>query len=549
MRVRIEWGGGAQRRWQGTIAVDDGELSAPTPLGLEADEPGSMWIDQGRVFIRARTRRAYDGLDVVVTAPLESKLRITLAGTPPKEPASAATEKDIAIVVPVKQVVDELFNEQLDTLGNRLLARRTPGDKLRVSMPRDSLVFDPGEKATFQVQPYFIGAASGTRLRLQSRLVTVPGSRAVWNDERELTVGDSSLPLPAESLELQLPSDEGVYELVLVAARRNLTDRLGWRTLTEERRVQLVLVSNERPATPATPATFEMLVEIDPASPAWWDRLKQLPLLPGMRRGPLGNGDLAAWQHSLGPLVQLGPGGREPDMSWEAYPLPVSRPGQPHLLEVEYPSDVPQTLGISIVEPNAAGAVAPIGLDSGLFSPAESAENGTATMLKHRLVFWPRTASPLVLMTNRQHGSRAVYGKLRLLGPKAPSLKTLQGIGRELPGIGKEIPGLGRELPGLALDPLPNAHLPRAFPVDAPKSERLMAVYFDRPLLPENFSADQSTDAWSAQSGRTLDDWTTFTEATKRLAEYLNYVGYNGAMMTVLADGSSIYPSTLLEPT
>ena len=47
-------------------------------------------------------------------------------------------------------------------------------------------------------------------------------------------------------------------------------------------------------------------------------------------------------------------------------------PGRPHILEVDYPSDVPQTLGISIVEPNAAGALTPIGLDSGVDVPAEA---------------------------------------------------------------------------------------------------------------------------------------------------------------------------------
>ena len=44
----------------------------------------------------------------------------------------------------------------------------------------------------------------------------------------------------------------------------------------------------------------------------------------------------------------------------------MATPGTPHVLEVEYPSDLEQTLGISIIEPNAAGQVGPIGLDSGI---------------------------------------------------------------------------------------------------------------------------------------------------------------------------------------
>ena len=77
-------------------------------------------------------------------------------------------------------------------------------------------------------------------------------------------------------------------------------------------------------------------------------------------------------------------------------------------------------------------------------------------------------------------------------------------------------------------------------------NRRLLAAYLDRPLIPENFSANECLDPWS---GRSLDDWWTFYEGGTRLVEYLNHAGYNGLMLAVLADGSTIYPSTLLEPT
>ena len=157
-------------------------------------------------------------------------------------------------------------------------------------------------------------------------------------------------------------------------------------------------------------------MEINPVNSRWWERLANLPLIPGLRKGPLGNGDAAPWEHpKLGPMVQLGPGGAAPNISWEAYPLPISNPGQPHILEIEYPSDVPQAMGISLLEPNAAGAVMPIGLDSGVYVSDEEAEN-PPQLAKHRVVFWPRTEAPLLLITNRRAGSRAVYGKITVLG-------------------------------------------------------------------------------------------------------------------------------------
>ncbi len=137
----------------------------------------------------------------------------------------------------------------------------------------------------------------------------------------------------------------------------------------------------------------------------------------------MGNGDSDTWNHPvLGPMVQLGPHGTAPDISWEAYPLPINHPGQVHVLEVEYPSDVPQAMGISLLEPNAAGAVMPIGLDSGVYVTDEEAES-PPRLSKHRIVFWPKTKTPLVLITNRREGSRAVYGKITVYS--APGVATI----------------------------------------------------------------------------------------------------------------------------
>ncbi len=87
--------------------------------------------------------------------------------------------------------------------------------------------------------------------------------------------------------------------------------------------------------------------------------------------------------------------------------------------------------------------------------------------------------------------------------------------------------------------------LPPAFD-DSLRPERLWAGYMDRPLVPENLGAPEALDP---QSHRSLDDWNTFHECGTRLVKYLKHVGYNGLMLSVLADGSTIYPSRVLEPT
>ena len=263
------------------------------------------------------------------------------------------------------------------------------------------------------------------------------------------------------------------------------------------------------------------VVEIDPANPRWYEKLNKLPQLqlpqlqltkarlPWPWKGPLGDDCLQTRRHPLGELAQLAPNAESPDVSWEAYWLPINQPGRPHILEVEFPNDAAQTLGLSIIEPNAAGAMTPIALDSGVDNSAEATDQATPPQWqKHRVIFWPRTTTPMLLVSNGRDHTPAMYGKIRVLagGERLPRMLSDRGL----------------------------------------QNRRLLAAYLDRPLIPENFSASESFDSGS---GRSLDDWSTFYESGTRLVEYLNHAGYNGLMLAVLADGSTIYPSSRLEPT
>ena len=126
------------------------------------------------------------------------------------------------------------------------------------------------------------------------------------------------------------------------------------------------------------------------------------------------------------------------------------------------------------------------------------------------------------MITNRRERSPAVYGKIRVLGgwERLPRSDAAKVSGADPCA---RVPGRGRG-----------------------RRSRLMAAYMDRPLLPENFSAEEVLDTWS---GRTLQDWRTFHQAGTRLVDYLHYAGYNGLVLSVAADGSAIYPSQVLEPT
>jgi hypothetical protein len=83
-------------------------------------------------------------------------------------------------------------------------------------------------------------------------------------------------------------------------------------------------------------------------------------------------------------------------------------------------------------------------------------------------------------------------------------------------------------------------------PATAPLDERLVGPYMSKPAFAANFGAPQAFDGLAHRS---LDDWDTFHVAARRVAEYLRFNGDNSLLLAVLTDGSTIYPSTLLEPT
>ena len=572
LRLRIAWGGGAERTWRGVVRLSNGSLSEVRPLGIEADEPGTIWLESdgdGRtVAIRQRAPRAYDGLDVLVTADLNARLTIELEAVDEPQPEdnpltpslssnavnlqpAAGEKKQIrpaeapnkSLELALQDLISDSHKTQLDSTKNRLVVMRSPGDRLRVQFERDNLVFAPRDVFQLSIQPHLLGLPAGTPIRVKAQLVPVhldgpvPKDR-LWSKEFDAITPDNNSGTEAKALEVQLPETQGVYDLSIAVIDTRLMERLPWKKPLAERKVQFVVIDAGQPATPASAdAAMTKVLEIDPANPRWFDRVANLPLLPSQRRGPLGSGEAARWEHpTLGPMIQLGKSARAKpaeeaadNVAWESYPLPISELGQPHILELEYPSDVPQALGISIVEPNAAGAVMPIGLDSGVYVVDEQADE-PPVILKHRLIFWPRTKSPLLLATNRGEGAPAVYGKIRVLSLAPPVQFGMLGLAQKSSG-----------------------HLPRALGAGGGSSDselasrgRLYAGYLDRPLFVENFSAPESMDQYNKRS---LDCWVTFYLGSQRLVEYLNHVGYNGLVMSVLADGSTIYPSTRLEST
>lgn len=531
LRLWIAWQGRAACQWKGRIRIEDGSLgSSPRspilefrPVGLTPDEPGSMYVDGNTLYIDSRSPRTYDGVSLLVNAASDARLSIEL--TPLDRPQAAKSE-----VFDLREFVSQVHNpERPDEWGDRLLVRRTPGDRLRVRHDRTSLVFSPGDEFNLNVDPHLVSDIEpNTKL-----IYTVELRRVLTDDElgrvrtddefrgktREVRSDENGDP-PEVGFTINLPQIQGVYDVVISLKQRiaplGLRTRLAPAKTIHERSLQLVVIDSNPPI--ADMSAWEVIEEITPSVDQgtsqsedlkstlakWLDKLPNLPLIPGSDSGDklerMGNGRSRKQVHPDHEFIELLPEG------WQAYQLPVKETGIPHVLDLAYPNDFVQTLGIYIVEPDAADVVRPLGPHSGLDIPATSSVTPPQIEL-HRVVFWPRSTTPLLLLANLRQDTSAVFGQIRVLA--GPTTLPVRKVAR------------GEDL-------------------------RLLAAYLDRPLFPENFSA---SDAVDPVTGRNLNDWLTFLDGGSRLVQYSKYVGYNGAMVSVLRDGAAIYPSGLLEST
>jgi hypothetical protein len=501
IRLRITWGGGEARRWFGRFGLERGSMSDLVLLGHNADEAGSVWLDEGKVQVASLGQRIQDIIEVTAASGSDATLLFELSHD--------AMLPRSEIPVALSEVLKEPFEQRLDDRGNSLRVEVVPAQALQVETERDQFIFAPGEQFTLDVTAMIPDAAPGTTLDFRTTLSPARGEGVLWKSDQRLAVPVESPP--RLRLSVPLPNEEGAYSVRLAAMRpAGFRDRFfGTPTPLAERKLDLVVLSEQRPA-PGHAAQWETVLEIDPTAPRWWERLPnwtQLRRIPGLNRGPLGSLRASYVETPLGHFIELPPTAPDADPHWQAYSLPLEAAGAPHVLEIEYPAEQEQHLGISIVEPNASGVIEGIGRDGGVYVEGFGR---TAEKATHRIVFWPRTQAPLLLVTNAHPTAAGHFGHIRVRKLKS--------------------------------GPLPDAANDRS-------SERLVAAYVARPLLAETFGASKARDPRREPAQGSGDDWQTIYESATRLAEYVRYGGYNSAVVSSIADGSASYPTSLLMPT
>jgi len=505
VRLRLAWGSGtaAKQRWTGTISVAGGVLTELQPLGIEADASVALRIDGSRLIVAPLEKRGFEGCDVTIRADEQALVRVELRNEQSSQP--------VVFESPLSDAISSQIGQQLDESGSYFFARRSPGDVLRVLPTRKHLVFDPSETWNLKLQPDLASQLATGPVTIEVQMRATNATKPNWRTSQQIS--EVTQLEGGVEFEIVCPATEGAYRLTVTArAEEGFATRFvpGQQAKTLATRDVEFVVIDPAAKLPRLVDQWLPVLTIDPANPSWWQRLPkwaQVPRLRDRNPGAAGNVRPVIRSTPTGELVELPPSTAKNDPSWQSYTLPVREPGQPHLVEIEYPSGVEQHLAISIVEPDAAGRVTDTQQDASIFvKGVNSDRNGEVGL--HRFVIWPRTRSPQLLIVNRHPSMPGLYGKIKLL--KQDQAQT-------------------------SLPELPN-------PVD---NARLVAGYLAKPLLAESYGAAEILDPGS---GLSVQSWSTFLDGAQRLAQSLRLGGYNGVMISVAADGSSLYPSDVLQP-
>ncbi len=506
VRVRIAWGEGQSRRWRGVVRIEKGKILEARGLGLEADSPGAISLSKARnvVEIFELSPHNYNGVDVLVDAPLDSNISVELrsGNDPPKQ--LAATLMNVV-------TSEKGHGKALDDQGNRVVMQRSPGDWLRFESQYDSMVFSTGEAVRFQLRPHLLTAVRNAALDLRVRLLQ--GGEVVDSQLQKIVLGANGSS-QAAPFEFTLPQMEGVLEFEFSLLQKA---RVQWLPSTQVaiRRVQFVAIDTQ-PLSPDG-RSWVQVDTLEPTKKGWFD-LARLPGIPGMTVKPINRDATQIRMIDGHSATELPPGG------WVAYPLsiPADRMHAPHVLEIEYPTSSAQSFSISLVEPNRANEVTSPSVDSGVMVSDRWAD-ATPKMERHRMMFWPRTSTPFVLIANRSQLATSQFGKIRIY---AGPLRVDENSNSLEPSEAPSPYGQGRT---------------------AVLDERTVAAFFSRPQFAENFGSDRAADPARPQGS--LDDWYKFYRGASRLAQYLRFAGFNTAVVCVAREGGAIYPSKVLGPT
>ncbi|MGL4511627.1 MAG: hypothetical protein ACRCT8_00940 [Lacipirellulaceae bacterium] len=408
-------------------------------------------------------------------------------------------------------------------LAFRLGAYAAEVQPLRVALDRTTLVYPPGDALKLTIDATPPGVEPGGAFDFEVALGAGRDGALTWRGE---TTRETLSPDGRQSIDVvvPLPIDEGVYRVVLRATRpagftKRFMPSAAGKPLAE-RSFQVLVVDPAR--RPGVPSEWRESHALNPASPRWRDRLptwttwRRLSWIEGGAPGSLPGGPARV---AGSPLVELPPAPTPGDAHWQAYPLPVTKPGATCLVEVELDfaqrsASAPlSTACLAVFDADTGGALRPLGEGVVVEAPRWNAQ-GSPTVV--RLACRPRTNTPLLVVANPNVRAALRYGAVRVLQASSES-PTPTGAGRHV-----ALDWRGDDLPtavGASLDPSGEPDLASHFEAATIAAERVALAGATTALVPID-AASCGYPANNATTSAAGDDLPAIDPLAITLAEF-----------------------------
>ncbi len=517
--LRMVWGGGPALSFAGTISIDEGHIELVRNLSLQDDAVGTAGaIDRSTIELTRHSAATFGGVDVKVRGRAGSRIVFRWDNQESLPPQFKLND----VSVTLDKLLTGAWIESLDNRGTRIAIERQLRDHIRVRWDAENLVFSPGERLKLHVSGNRTVYGPGEH-RLIVRMLDSNTNKVVQQQLQEVVL-DSLGSFAETTLDVQVPSTTGVFQFEFLLQKRRFISSLVGLTATPSRKLEFVVVGPNREQE--LPGKWQEVQSILPFESNWWEPIQRLSTTSPMQ-------SLSTLTTFPGKAVSSHPhqqrtlNGKQilvlSPTAWQAYPLRILTTGVPHRVNVQVPVDQAMRMIVSIQEPNVSGEVGPITFDSGIVVDGQSGQT-TSQFINHEFIFWPKTNRPYILLMNPDP-----YRNASLV-----SIEVQQRSGSFVDSELQQSSSRNQITHPVAPDQ-----------AEALANQRLVAAVIDKPLLAENFGARRVTDP---ASGRALDSWITWMEASQRLCEFSKQAGYNSVVLTAAARGGAIFPSQRLQP-
>ena len=241
--------------------------------------------------------------------------------------------------------------------------------------------------------------------------------------------------------------------------------------------------------------------EVSDEPPWWYD--KRFIILPVVQGQFLEKSEKNPHFSALA-AAQIG------DCTWFSLPIETLS-GTPYLVEIDYPGNIPQTLGVAVVDyllpwEQQLNRLGQINTAAAIHVAEEIVQDASVeTTATHQILFWATTNQPELILINRQPNQEALFRNVRISRVTIPEQQEDQ-------------------------------RLPKLFEGEAQRKRigQLLGHYHlvDTPPNNPEFMAEY------------LNDWQKPYERCSRLIDKLHRGGYDGVTLTVLSKKASLYPTT-----